>query len=408
MSNPLQICMFGSFSIEKNGRFISDRNNRSHKMWALLAYLIYHHDKKISQSEIFSTVWNDEEKTDNPGNVLKVLLHRTRAMLNELDDELGKQLIIASKGDYYLNPDIKFQLDILEFEREIEHAKNSLDASQKLTHYQNAIALYNGDFLEKFVGDTWIVPIATYYHELYIELLNEMLHLLENQKQYEEIIKFCQIVCSTEKYEESLYLYYMKAMLATEQYLSAAELYRNMRETLYSEFGIQPCDELQALFHQARQGLHTDLIDISDIPRLMHADNDDQTMALYCEFDIFKQIYHFTSRGLERNGTVIHLILINVTDINDQPLAKRSLTIGVRNLQKLFCDKLRRGDIVSMCSPSQFLILLPNANYENTEKVMQRLLNIFYQQYPHTPIKLNYFIQPVFPDSEFNLTDDNK
>lgn len=402
MSHTLQINLLGSFTIEKNGNCISDRNNRSRKMWALLAYLIYHHERQVSQNEIFSTVWNDDEKTDNPANVLKVMLHRTRALLNDLDTDLGKQWIVSGKGEYYLNSEIAYKLDIIEFEKEIELGRKQTDTSKKLMHFQNAIALYKGDFLEKFVGDTWIIPIASYYHGLYVEVLEEMLQLYETAEQYNEIINLCQHVCSAEKYEESLYLYYMKALLAVEQYLPAAELYRNLREKLYAEFGVQPCEELQALFRQARQGLHTDLVDISDIPRLMHADNDDRTMALYCEFDIFKQIYHFSSRGIERNGTVIHLILINITDINGEPLSKRSLTVGVKNLQKLFCNKLRRGDIVSMCSPSQFLILLPNANFENTEKVMERLINSFYQQYPHTPIKLNHFIQPVIPDSEFN------
>ncbi|MBE5877567.1 MAG: hypothetical protein E7290_11860 [Lachnospiraceae bacterium] len=403
MNHTLRICMLGSFTIEINGHLISDRTTRSHKMWALLAYLIYHSEQKISQSEIFSTVWNDDEKTDNPANVLKVMLHRTRCLLNDLDGDLGKQWILSSKGDYHLNPEIPYTLDIIEFENEIKLGREKTNSDERLIHYQKAVSIYKGEFLEKFVGDSWIIPIASYYHGLYVEMLEEMLALYESMQQYSEIINLCQHVCSAEKYEESLYIYYMKALLAVEQYLPAAELYRNLREKLYEEFGVQPCEELQSLFRQARQGLHTDLLDISDIPRLMHADNDDQSMALYCEFDIFKQIYHFSSRGIERNGTVIHLILINITDINGEPLSKRSLTVGVKNLRNLFCDKLRRGDIVSMCSPSQFLILLPNANFENTHKVMQRLINSFYQQYPHTPIKLNHFIQPVMPAPEFNM-----
>ena len=121
MNHTLRICMFGSFSIEKNGHQISDRNNRSHKMWALLAYLIYYHDKTVSQSEIFSTVWNDEESTDNPANVLKVMLHRTRALLNDLDSDLGKQWILSGKGDYHLNPEIPYTLALFHFQIHINN-----------------------------------------------------------------------------------------------------------------------------------------------------------------------------------------------------------------------------------------------------------------------------------------------
>lgn len=399
MNLSLHIGMLGSFTIEKNGHIISDLNNHSRKMWVLLAYLFYFHEKKIPQNELISTIWENEEDTANPTNVFKVLLHRTRHMLDELEPDFGKQLILCTRKEYYLNPSLSLHLDVTEFEEKIQAAKSAGNLQERLHLYQEAFSLYHGNFLEKFSTESWIVPLSTYYYNLYLEAVQELIKLYDETNQYEALIQICRKVCVKEKYQEVFYDYLMKNLIRTEQYEEAVHVYQTYRKTLGTEFGVQPSVRLQALFRQARQGLHADLIDIHDIPKLMHEDTD-QKGALFCEMDIFKQIYQFTARGIERNGNVIHIVLIHITDIHDHVLTKRSLATIVKNLREFLCSKLRSGDIISMCSPSQFILLLPNANFENTEKVMKRLETSFYRQYPHTPAKLTHHIQAVVPDSQ--------
>lgn len=396
MNNILHIRMLGSMELEKNGMIISDKDNRSRKMWLLLAYLIFFRAKKFSQQELFSVLWTDDEKTGNPAGVFKVLLHRTRSLLNELEPDFGKQCILCEKGEYFFNPTIPIQLDIEEFEKKADLLKSCTDIQERTRCLTELLTIYHGDFLERFDSESWILSASTYFRNIYLQEIHELLDIYEAEQNHSDIISLCQQVCSLEKYEEHFYIHLMKSLILTEQYQEAVHVYQKLRSTLTTEFNVRPCDELQSLYAQARQGLHSDLIDISDVPNLMK-EHSQPKGALYCEIDTFRHIYHFSARGLERNGMVIHLVLINLTDITDHPLPKRSLDVGVRNLKNLLCSHLRYGDIVSMCSPSQFLILLPNANFENSQKVVQRLSDSFYKQYPHTPIKLTSYIQPVIP-----------
>ena len=46
MSN-LKVKMFGDFSISKGDVTVSDTDNRSKKVWSLLAYIIYHRNTTI-------------------------------------------------------------------------------------------------------------------------------------------------------------------------------------------------------------------------------------------------------------------------------------------------------------------------------------------------------------------------
>ena len=45
----LQVRMFGNFSIRKGEQEINDNDNRSKKVWLLLAYMIYCRSRSITQ-----------------------------------------------------------------------------------------------------------------------------------------------------------------------------------------------------------------------------------------------------------------------------------------------------------------------------------------------------------------------
>ena len=48
---------------------------------------------------------------------------------------------------------------------------------------------------------------------------------------------------------------------------------------------------------------------------------------------------------------------------------------------------------------SQYILLLPQANYENSCKVCERIIKAFCRQYPHSPAQLHYSVQPLEPNT---------
>jgi hypothetical protein len=61
------------------------------------------------------------------------------------------------------------------------------------------------------------------------------------------------------------------------------------------------------------------------------------------------------------------------------------------------CYTLRKGDIASRCSVCQFILMLPQANYENSCMVCRRIITAFNRQYPHTPARIDYAVQSLNP-----------
>ena len=64
-------------------------------------------------------------------------------------------------------------------------------------------------------------------------------------------------------------------------------------------------------------------------------------------------------------------------------------------LQEVLVRNLRRGDVVSKFSGAQFVILLPAANFEDSNMVMDRVVNAFYQQHRRNFLKLTVRVREI-------------
>jgi len=103
-------------------------------------------------------------------------------------------------------------------------------------------------------------------------------------------------------------------------------------------------------------------------------------------------------RSSERIGAVTHVALISILSSTEEPLTKKSLNRIANQLGHTLQNSLRQGDVISRCSRSQYAIILPNANYENSCMVCRRCIAAFTRAHPRTAARLQYLVQPLTPN----------
>ena len=394
----LEVRMFGNFSVRKGDQEINDSDNRSRKVWLLLAYMIYCRSRSITQDELVGLLWSDGESSSNPLNALKTMFHRVRSSLNQLDSTAGHSLIIRRDGNYTWNPDVPFFFDVDEFERLCRAGAMAQDDTQRLDAYLQALDLYRGDFLQKLSSEAWVIPISAYFHNLYIHTLLETLTLLEEREQMDRAAELCRSAIIIEPYNELIYQHLMRDLLALGQQRQVISIYEDMSQLLFDNFGIMPADESRALYREAVRTVNDRAVSMGTLREQLR-EPDGLSGALFCDYDFFKVIYHAEARAVARSGDAVHICLLSVTDAAGEELAKRSLDRCMENLQELIRTSLRRGDIAARCSVSQYILMLPQANYENSCKVCDRIVRAFFRQYPHSPAKLHFTVQPLEPNT---------
>lgn len=396
-TGPLRVRMLGNFSISLDGREIDDSGNRSRKVWLLLAYMIYCRKRPISQEELVSLLWGDEEESSNPLNALKTMFHRVRTTLNQLDSAAGHNLIVRQGGSYAWNTEIPMELDVEEFDQLCREGAAEQDEERRLACYLQAAGLYQGDFLSKLASEPWVVPIAAYFHNLYLQIVQESLFLLEEGERLEEAVAQCRRALEVEPYDEELYRHLLRDLIDSGLQSEAISAYEEMSELLFSNFGVMPAEDIRAMYREAIKTVNDRAIPIGVVREQLRELNS-LPGALICEYDFFKLLYQAEARFIARSGDAIHIALLSVTGKNKKELAKRSLDRAMENLQEQIRTNLRKGDVASQCSVSQFILLLPQANYENSCMVCRRIIKAFSRQYPHSPAQLHFSVQPLEPN----------
>jgi DNA-binding SARP family transcriptional activator len=395
-NDTLRVRMLGEFSLAIGQHEITDRDNRSRKSWLLLAYLVYCRSRAVTPEELVELLWGSDETSANPLNALKTMLHRVRASLDQLGDEMGHVLILRKKGTYFWNNTFPLTLDVDEFESLCRQGAGEEDEDLRLDCYLRALAIYRGDFLDKLSSEPWVVPLSAYYHNLYVQALLEALSLLSARARTQEIVDLCAQAVAVEPYSEELYGYYLRGLLALSQQREVVKQYKTFSQRLLDNFGLLPNEELRALNREALAVVNDRTIPMSLVMSQLK-EPVSLPGALICEYDFFKIIYQATARAMIRSGDAAHLGLLTVTGPDGQPLSRRSLDVAMDNLQDTIQRNLRKGDIAARCSVCQFIVMLPLANYENSCMVCRRVVKAFQRQYPHSPATLEFTVQALEP-----------
>ncbi|MBQ6720031.1 MAG: winged helix-turn-helix domain-containing protein [Oscillospiraceae bacterium] len=391
---PIYVQMLGSFSLTAGDVKISDSDNRTRKVWALLAYLLCHRGRIVSQKKLIELLWGEEPASSNPENALRISFHRVRSALNQLWPTAGHDLILRKEGGYLWNPDIPLVIDSETFDSlctaEYDREEDRLKA------YLEALSLYGGDFLEKQSSDPWVIPISTHFHNLYVSTVMATTTMLSARGRHQEAVGLCRRAVAGEPYHEPLHQMLMQELAAQGDPDAAAAVYDELSHRLFDDFGIRPSEQTRKVYRNAVHTLSDKTLPM-DLVLEQLQEPEAISGAMRCDYDYFKVLCFAESRAMERNGNATHIVLLSLSGTPDKPLTKRSMHRIMGQLGEQIRTNLRRGDTFSQCSVSQYIIMLPHANYENSCMVCRRILGAFNRKHPHVTAKIHYMVQPLTP-----------
>ncbi|MDY4599313.1 MAG: BTAD domain-containing putative transcriptional regulator [Candidatus Faecousia sp.] len=389
----LKIQMLGGFSLKLDDRELQDTDTRSKKVWVLLAYLIIHREQTVTQRTLIDLLWGDEPESTNPENALRITMHRTRTLLEQLSPELGRGLILRRKGGYQWNGGGK--VDSERFEALCR--QNAEDPELRLRNLLEAISLYRGDFLPHQSGEVWVVPIASYLHNLFLSAAQEAVELLIQRGRNQEAAGVCRRCLALEPYHEGFCRELMQLLAAAGDRRGAAEAYDRLSKRLFDDFGISPSEQTRTVYRATVHSPENRVLSIDEVMGTVR-ESDAPSGALQCDFDYFRILCYALSRAMERSGNAAHVVLLDVISTAERELPRQSIDRVMGQLSQQIRLSLRRGDVFCQCSISQFVVLLGRANFENSQVICDRILRAFHRAYPYAPVRITYQVRPLSPE----------
>lgn len=380
MNDKIIVHMFGEFSITYQDKTISAQSKRSKKIWLFLEYLLAYHGKDIPEDTIIDLLWPDDSKSASPANALKTLLHRTRDLLSALGLPGDMEPIIRKRSTYSWNSELPVEIDTAEFDRLAIAAMNASEPQIRLDYFLKAIELYKGDFIPGDSMEPWAVPLATYYHSSYLKIVHNAIATLEDQKRYHDILNIATFASSLDPYDEQLHYYIIISLLHTGKQQAALKQYQYVTDLMYNEFGVNPSKRIIDLYEQLNRRDHSESQDLESIREDLK-ETASQQGAYYCDYSVFKHICHIQTRASIRSPlpACLGIFSLGLEFSSEDPAV---LSAIMKKLGKVIQLSLRKGDVYTRYSVTQYLVLLPGITSENSEMVANRIIGRFYRENP--------------------------
>lgn len=392
--STIKIQLLGKFEILVNGKVALEKIYHTKKTRDFLAYLILRKDKAVPHSELFESLWIEDENA-NPENALRTLLYRFRNFLVESHVPELKESIITNRGTYQWNPDLDCEIDVFEFERLYKEAHSSeLPNSERIKIYKQAMSLYSGDLLPVAAGESWVIPKSVYYHDLFLKNAFELIDLLKLDEMHQEIIQVCKTALDIDLFEDRLHMELIQALMQTGKNRAALTQYQATSDLYYKQLGIAPSENIRSLYKNIiRIGQDMEV----DIQRIQQSidEEDGSRGAFVCEYEIFKSIYHLQNRLLERTGGTFFIALLTINSTYNEVFEPLILDYIMNQLLVIAQKNLRRGDTIARYSSMQYIIMLPMVNYETGKMVIERVKKAFYKENVKSTIMLSYKLRPL-------------
>jgi ATP/maltotriose-dependent transcriptional regulator MalT/DNA-binding SARP family transcriptional activator len=240
---PLRIFGFGRGRVERSGEEISLSDWEAAATRYLLFYLLTHSPR--SRDQIAAVLWPELSASR-----VKATFHTTKFRLNRA---LGRGALYFDGYYYQIHPDLKHWFDVEEFERLLE----GTGSGRRVEQLRQAIALYQGDFLEDCYAD-WCLPTRERLRERCLEALDELAGLLLARRQYRRAVETLRRGLEIDSLREEFHRQLMRAYALSGQRSQALVQYQRCAEILEHELGAAPSPETTALYQRVLDGLPLD------------------------------------------------------------------------------------------------------------------------------------------------------
>lgn len=390
-----EIQLLGGFKIIYKGHEISDASVRTKKAWMLIQYLIVNRNNAISVDDLVSDIWGQEESRD-PLNVLKNLVYRARNILKDLCPDEETELILYSKDTYLWNSSIPWKVDTENFEKCIRQAEKIEYDNDKIAAYHEAFRLYKGEFLPKSAYCDWVLQKSTYYATLFVTCTIKLCKLLEQQKDFDEIIHICERAVGIYAYEEKLHEQLLKAYIASGRFSKALSHYNYISKLFYNKMGVCLSDGIKALYQKIISRISAIEMDLSLICEDLN-ESGQQKQAFFCDYEIFKNFYQMQAAAMSLTEQSINIALLTLSGVDQSIPENDVLKSSMQLLKETILANLRCVDVVSAFSSIQFVLMLPSTTYENAQMICQQIIDKFHDKDTPKQVEVAANVRPLKP-----------
>ncbi|MBO0861398.1 MAG: tetratricopeptide repeat protein [Chloracidobacterium sp.] len=211
----------------------------------ILCFIASRRHRRASKDTIIDTFWGETDFDVVTKNFHPTVSHIRKALNS--NQPLKQNFLLYRDGDYLLNPDFAYSIDIEEFDRlaaEGDSARRAREQDLCLSCYEAAIKLYRGEFM-RGCYDEWVEEQRSYYNEQYLHMLETLAMAAFGQKEWPRALQLASQILRDDPYREDIHCLVMRTHAAQGNRAAVKDQYETLRALLRKELGVEPASETQ-------------------------------------------------------------------------------------------------------------------------------------------------------------------
>lgn len=247
----LRYRLLGSLCVERDGKEISIG---AAKQRVLLALLLINANQTVPMDSIIYELWGESPPATAIGTI-QSLVSRLRRSL-EGKEAVGRWPLIRRPEGYELEVS-DGELDLISLDRAAQEIRKRLTQDlwrEAMKLIEDALQLWRGSALAGVPTTPRIFAEAARLEELRFSLLDQQTDIRLEAGEYSEVISLTRSLLVDHPLRERLWWQLMLALYRSGRQADALKTYREARDCLISELGVEPGSDLQQLHQEMLAG----------------------------------------------------------------------------------------------------------------------------------------------------------
>lgn len=246
----LAATMLGAFRVSLNDRPVESWPSGRGR--SVLKYLLSQRARPVQRDVLMEFFW-PEASPEAARNSLNVAIHGLRQAFRAVSEQ---PVVIFENGAYRLDPALAVWVDVEEFERHVQTARQLEESGQlraATAAYEVAIGLYGADFLADDPYEDWPVLTRERLRVMQLEALDRLGQIYFAQGQYAACANLCQQMLAADSCREDAHCRLMRCYARLGQYPPALRQYQACVEALRAELDVEPSPGTIELYERIRR-----------------------------------------------------------------------------------------------------------------------------------------------------------
>ncbi|MDY2670450.1 MAG: winged helix-turn-helix domain-containing protein [Anaerovoracaceae bacterium] len=371
--NKLSVKLFGELSITDGTYTLTEKDLRSRQLLKLLSFLLLNHDRKVTNSELIYSLWDEE--IERPENALKNLVYRLRKALSKVFPD-GAGFIVTRPGQHYLDPDLELDIDIEKF-RDIYREYRSMPKSEERTEKLiDAASMYKGTVLKNLYDQQWLEYIQAWYRRKYVDLIDLICRYYTDKEDFYKAEMWSINAVRLETEEEKIHIIYLKVCLAAKKMKTAREALGVIIRHFYDD-GIEPLpDDLERIRQEYFPERTMDSDELDNI--VSYVRSHIQSGPFVCQRSAFMKLASIAEKRNRELEAESQLLMIELDHEDRQESGDlRIRSRGDRLLEESITENLNGLDALTRLGDSKYLILLSDCGKAKADEAAEAIQDSF-------------------------------